>query len=100
MPPKRKAAQAPSASQPLPTSRSTGRKRRHSDASNISNASEIAVSSSHGATLSAPAKRRKGGKRGAASIEPEVIVEVMEQEEALDTHHDDAMHSQLGGDAT
>ncbi|KAK0853385.1 hypothetical protein LTR03_002946 [Friedmanniomyces endolithicus] len=100
MPPKRKAAQAPSASQPLPASRSTGRKRRHSDASNISNASEIAVSSSQGANLSAPAKPRKGGKRAAASIEPEVIVEVMEQEEALDTHHDDAMHSQLGGDAT
>ncbi|TKA82978.1 hypothetical protein B0A55_01555 [Friedmanniomyces simplex] len=100
MAPKRKAAQAPSASQPLPASRTAGRKRRHSDASNASNASEIAVSSSQGANLSAPAKRRKGGKRAAASTEPEVIVEELEQEEALNAHHQDAINMQLGGDAT
>ncbi|KAK5715546.1 hypothetical protein LTR15_010191 [Elasticomyces elasticus] len=85
MPPKRKAP--PAASQPVVSStRTTGRKRRHSDAASVaSNASEIAVGT-------APVKRRKAGRgKAAASIA---------EEEALSTHHEDALHSQLGGDAT
>ncbi|KAK3072752.1 hypothetical protein LTR53_006245 [Teratosphaeriaceae sp. CCFEE 6253] len=96
MAPKRKAAQAPSASQPLPSTRPVGRKRRLSDASEISVASERPPSSSQGAN----SKRRKKGRPAAASSEPEVIVEEREQEEALIVHHQDAMDLQLGGDAT
>ncbi|KAK4951326.1 hypothetical protein LTR10_010299 [Elasticomyces elasticus] len=85
MPPKRKAA--PAASQPVVSStRTTGRKRRHSDAASVaSNASEI---------VTAPVKRRKAGRgKTAASI-------AEEEDLQLSAHHEDALHSQLGGDAT
>ncbi|KAK5732939.1 hypothetical protein LTR17_010072 [Elasticomyces elasticus] len=85
MPPKRKAA--PAASQPVVSStRTTGRKRRHSDAASVaSNASEIGT---------APVKRRKAGRgKAAASI-------AEEEQLQLSAHHEDALHSQLGGDAT
>ncbi|KAK3630199.1 hypothetical protein LTR56_017613 [Elasticomyces elasticus] len=91
MPPKRKAA--PAASQPVVSStRTTGRKRRHSDAASVaSNASEIAVG---GSQLAAPAKRRKAGRgKAAASI-------AEEEDLQLSAHHEEALHSQLGGDAT
>ncbi|EMC94663.1 hypothetical protein BAUCODRAFT_74127 [Baudoinia panamericana UAMH 10762] len=101
MPPKRK-TQAPSASQPLPEpkqpARTSGRKRRYSDASNVSDR----PSSSQSMTAAAPVKRRKKGrpaKFAASSVEPEPepIVEEEENEEDLEQHHQ-AM--QFGGDAT
>ena len=100
MPPKKTRAQATFSSQPLPDTKSTrasGRKRRLSDASEVS---ERPSSSQSNANANAAAKRRKRG-RPAASVEPEVIVEEHEQEEELNdlnTHHQETI--QLGGDAT
>ena len=97
MAPKRKAAQAPSASQPLPsTSTRNTRKRRLSDP-----VSEISVASERPSSSQGSKRRKKAGRVAAASVEPEVIVEEQEQEEAgLVHHHQDAMDMQLGGDAT
>ncbi|KAK4555017.1 hypothetical protein LTR86_007783 [Recurvomyces mirabilis] len=99
MPPKKKTT-VPSASQPEPVkpTRASGRKRRLSDASNVTDITEDRPSSSQGAVTQAAAKKRKRGRPAATSAEPEVIVEEAEQEITLSTHHDDAM--QFGGDAT
>ncbi|TKA22046.1 hypothetical protein B0A50_08428 [Salinomyces thailandicus] len=99
MAPKKRQA-ATSSSQPLPDTqkqtRASGRKRRHSDASNVS---IDPPASNQGSTTAAPAKKRKKGRAASrASAEPEVIVEEDEQQHELDEHHQDVMA--LGGDAT
>ena len=84
MPPKKSRAaaggtKAVSASQPEPQrpTRTSGRKRRHSDGSNVSDAPSSQGSAT--TTLKTPAKRRKKGKVTTAA-EPEVIVEEDEED--------------------
>ncbi|KAK5163117.1 uncharacterized protein LTR77_010901 [Saxophila tyrrhenica] len=83
MPPKKSKAAAaaskpPSASQPEPSRpmRTSGRKRRHSDTSNISDAPSSVVDD-----VKTPAKRRK--RKAAAEPEDEAIVEIDEQEQVM-----------------
>lgn len=78
MPPKKSKTQAnASSSQPAPAlqpTRVSGRKRRHSDASNASDR----PSSSHSVSAATPSKRAKRGK-AAAEPQPEMIVEETEE---------------------
>ena len=86
MPPKRTRAaagssKAISASQPepqRPATRPPGRKRRHSDASNISDAPSIGSEIAN-AVLKTPAKRRKKAKV-TAEVESKVIIEEQDEE--------------------
>ena len=75
MPPKR-SKKTESSSQPVPEPqkpvRSSGRKRRASDASSVQSERPA---SSHGPAISTPAKKRKTRKVTAASEEPETIIE-------------------------
>jgi chromosome segregation ATPase len=75
MPPKR-SKKSDSSSQPAPEPqkavRTSGRKRRASDASSVQSEQPA---SSHGPVLSTPAKKRKTRKVTAASEEPETIIE-------------------------
>ncbi|KAH9822911.1 biological adhesion [Teratosphaeria destructans] len=94
MPPKGTRSKAGPSSQPLPEkpTRASGRKRRHSDASNVSDGP-----SSSQSMVSAANKRQKKGRgkpKKLASTEPETIVEeeeeVVEQDELqadLTAHH-------------
>lgn len=75
MPPKR-TKKTESSSQPAPEAqkptRTSGRKRRASDASSVQSERPA---SSHGALTSTPAKKRKTRNKSAASEEPETIIE-------------------------
>ncbi|KAK5109072.1 hypothetical protein LTR62_007528 [Meristemomyces frigidus] len=92
----------PSASQPEPVkvTRTSGRKRRHSDASNVSNATDDVRTafSQGGSTVTQPKRRKKVSRVGATSVEPEVIVEEADEDTELSGHHKDTLL--FGGDAT